>query len=511
MSTILIQTSVRLSPEAVTALQEVSARRSLSREAAIRSLLDEFVVAQSKRGEDERLTHMSTVVRFPPPPSRIEQDNRVRVAFRAEPDVMRRAASLALRLPGQPARRGPGHYSPRPLTDALAVAIASAHPYTDNGLETLPTMITHGAALSLWRLTVAATLSNAEARALRTNADSEVKTILNEEDVAWHSPWRFEVLLHIARKLLGGPQRTDNLRELDQPQRVFALWRHDLLGAEWSDSWLMEDCAARSDMDYQGQGGAAVWRAERAVTMSTIERWVVGLALSAPLTTKQPGWSLQMPPSWRAVPIAHGQPLTAHQKDDLDAQRVLRVTAGSRSAIWPYDQKHVPIERFSLVVDAASTLTAPDVVELTLLDEHMGDLWVPADLAVSWGQLTTEESDLLTAAAESNRHRVLQRGPKLHWRERDKLYTDLLRFVDLPSKFASLASQQNVGGGPFQAGRAWTVGSIAALLESAATDEQVRWAVGAVDRRRNWRLAMSMREASRSAYWLGRSDSGAIV
>jgi hypothetical protein len=74
------QTSVLLSPRAVATLGAIAAKLGVSREAAVRRLLGEFLEAQAGLNEDDRLTHISTVLRFPPPPLPGKPDPRVRLA-----------------------------------------------------------------------------------------------------------------------------------------------------------------------------------------------------------------------------------------------------------------------------------------------------------------------------------------------------------------------------------------------------------------------------------------------
>lgn len=507
------QTSVRLSPAAVAALQAITTARGLSRDATIRALLDEYLTLQAGHDEDNLLTHISTALRYPPPPTRRhESDGRERVAFRLDPGVADRIARFTLRLPGQPARRGPGHYSPRPLSDALAVAIARAHPYVDPGLEDLPQLITHSTAIGLWRLAVAATLTNAEAKVLLTAPESAVATVLSEEDVAWHAPWRFDVARHLAGKLLVGTDRSANLSMLKEQHAGFRELLHSTMREEWPDSPLLADCTARPGVDHEGQGGAAVWRAERKLTEMQIARWLTCPPAEPQLETLQPGWTVTMPRGWYALPFAHGQVMTAAQRAEVDGNRVLEVVEGSRRAIWPYQRDGSPVVRFDLVITAGSKLTPASLIELALLrTDDVGDPWVPADLAADWGMITLEERDALHARARRNRERVAARGIRGHWRDMTKVHAALVKLVDQPENFAHLASQQGVPGGPFQGGHTWQITSLADVLTSPATDDQVRWLVHALDRRRTWQLEQSMRSASREAYWLGRPDADAIV
>ncbi|MFE2729474.1 hypothetical protein ACFXHB_44825, partial [Kitasatospora sp. NPDC059327] len=61
------ETNVRLPHCALDALAAVASRRGASRDETLRRLLAEHVHAQEALDQDERLTHISTVLRYPPP------------------------------------------------------------------------------------------------------------------------------------------------------------------------------------------------------------------------------------------------------------------------------------------------------------------------------------------------------------------------------------------------------------------------------------------------------------
>ncbi|MET9387942.1 hypothetical protein ABZY09_44885 [Streptomyces sp. NPDC002928] len=62
------ETNVRLPPCAFDALAAVMTREGASRDATVRRLLAEHVERQEHEHPDDRLTHISTVLRYPPPP-----------------------------------------------------------------------------------------------------------------------------------------------------------------------------------------------------------------------------------------------------------------------------------------------------------------------------------------------------------------------------------------------------------------------------------------------------------
>ena len=64
------QTSVRVPREAVAALEAYAAKHGKSRDAALRAALQNYVTTQSALEPEQRLTHVTTVLRYPPSASR---------------------------------------------------------------------------------------------------------------------------------------------------------------------------------------------------------------------------------------------------------------------------------------------------------------------------------------------------------------------------------------------------------------------------------------------------------
>jgi hypothetical protein len=126
-----VETNVRVPPCASAALQTIAARAGTSRDETIRRLLSEHVERQEHLDPEERLTHVSTVLRYPMPPfsshtPRLGRPLRLRLPFGF--DV--RARAVSLQLPGQ-SRRAHRDYEARPLTDAVMTAIAVEEPFAD--------------------------------------------------------------------------------------------------------------------------------------------------------------------------------------------------------------------------------------------------------------------------------------------------------------------------------------------------------------------------------------------
>ncbi|MEU6278078.1 hypothetical protein ABZ871_37640 [Streptomyces populi] len=162
------ETNVRLAPCALEALAAVMARRGASRDETVRQLLTEHVKAQERKDPEDRITHISTVLRYPPPRWRGDPRRDRLLRLRAPAGLLERARAVSLRLPGQH-QRANGDYQARILTDAVTTAIAVTEPFTDDFLQGLLPLLRHEAALGLWRLTAADTSTKPE-RDLLTKA-----------------------------------------------------------------------------------------------------------------------------------------------------------------------------------------------------------------------------------------------------------------------------------------------------------------------------------------------------
>lgn len=172
------ETNVRLPPCALEALAAVMTRRGTSRDETVRQLLAEHVELQEGRDSDDRLTHISTVLRYPPPPRwRGDPRRDWPLRLRAPAGLLERARAVSLRLPGQ-YQRAHRDYQGRMLTDAVTTAVAVAEPCTDDFLNGLLPVLRHRAALGLWRLTTAATSTKPEKELL-------IKAGRIRADLAW--------------------------------------------------------------------------------------------------------------------------------------------------------------------------------------------------------------------------------------------------------------------------------------------------------------------------------------
>lgn len=96
------ETNIRIPYCAYDALAAVVSRQGASRDATVRRLLAEHVERQEQEYPDDRLTHISTVLRYPPPPrwrNEPRQDRPLRL--RASVGLLERARAVSLLLPGQ--------------------------------------------------------------------------------------------------------------------------------------------------------------------------------------------------------------------------------------------------------------------------------------------------------------------------------------------------------------------------------------------------------------------------
>ena len=498
------QTHLRVSPRALECLAAVARARGVSQPEAVRQLLREHVAAQSKVPEEHRLTHVSTVLRFPPPPAhRGADDGRRRLAPRLEPGLAAAAVAMSLRLPGQPARRGFHDYAPRPLTDAVTTAIARAMPYVDDGLESLPPLLRHREALGLWRLVVGATLTRAEQRALLTASPGPAAAVLREEDVAWHDPWRFTVARHLAVGLLAGGKEADGRRMLWDQGEEFDRLRHDLERSDL-DHPLLEGLTWPAN-DLQGRGGAAVWRAERVLSLEHLARWITAGDGAGTAVVDPPGWTLQAPSEWLGWRFRHGDRLPTQQQADLASGRVLRVDDGSRSVLWPYDADGGPVAGFSDVLAGVGNVSPAEVVELVLVTaEDIGTYpSVPAATACTLGFISESERDSLLAEAEARNRAeiadVLRRAARAEPADR----AALAAAASDPARFGRMARRLRLRCWFTPPSWRWEVQSVQAALTHGASAAQLRWLAEATRGTRGWALERSMRAASIRAFWQG--------
>ena len=392
-------------------------------------MLGEHVELQENREPEDRLTHISTVLRYPPPP-RWRGDPRADrpLRLRLVPGVISRARAVSLRLPGQ-SLRAHRDYPARLLTDAMMTAIAVQEPFADEFLAGLLPLLRHGAAVGLWQLAVAAT-STAPENAIHYAAEEArsqvggpaappgteefaarrrlllVSEALDDE-VAWHSSARFHVAAKIARDMLSGANAVANERLLYEQRPEWDEIRLDLRGTVADGVPYL-----RGDLrhDWTGRGGSAVRRAERKVEVRDFEEWLINRRGPDPVERQvtPPGWLVRVPSTWHA----HGLPVAATGIPEPYATwvavgRVLAFPVGHKQVVWPLIRNPgrpgwAPVPDIEPVLAAAAGLRPDQVsgfIEAVLVDwsaEYEDEdsafrLRLPVDKAFGFGFIGADE------------------------------------------------------------------------------------------------------------------------
>jgi hypothetical protein len=390
-------------------------------------VLGQHVELQENREPEDRLTHVSTVLRYPPPPrwwgdSRADRPLRLRLAA----GMIARARAVSLRLPGQ-SLRAHRDYQARLLTDAVMTAIAVQEPFADEFLEGLLPLLRHRAAVGLWQLAVAVTSTRPEtiicdaaeeARSqgggLATPADAAGSAARHrlllvaealEEEVAWHSPARFQVAANIARDMLSGAGASANERLLYEQRAEWDELRLDLRGGVAARAWCLRGALTN---DWTGRGGSAAWRAERRVEVQDFEEWLTKCSGHDPgeRHVEPPGWLVRAPSTWHA----HKVPAAATGMPEPYATwvavgRALAFPVGPQQVVWPLIRSPgrpgwAPVPGIEPVLPAAAGLRPDQVsgfIEAVLVDwsaEHEDSefrLRLPVDKAFGFGFIDADE------------------------------------------------------------------------------------------------------------------------
>ncbi|BCN56629.1 hypothetical protein RE9425_50190 (plasmid) [Prescottella equi] len=389
------QNNVQLPQCAYDALEKVKADRALSRDKTVRQLLTEYIDDQHTRsGEDDvaddRLTHISTLMRHPLPAGRGQPKPGTSLVFRAPSEVIEEAKRLAFALPGQSRTRGHHDYQARPLTDAVMTAIARVQPFDDDILRRVEMpLIRQRAAAGLWRLVVAATLSGSEWEVLeaayaeaqeRSNAESigrrpgpvspivRVADELKEGNQSWHAPQRSLIARKIARQLLSGPLAAENEQ---------ILYEQDPRDRRWNDLLVEYTFHMREHgiVRYEGRGAGVVWRTRRQLQLDELHKWLIVTAEPTPsghphaLVMEPPGWKLIMPTSWRPIVRGAREPRPAGWDEHVTSGNVLEIEAGSKCVLWPTlpaPDGPCPVPRLEHVITQAKSLRPERIVEVLL-------------------------------------------------------------------------------------------------------------------------------------------------
>ena len=393
-------------------------------------MLGEHVELQEKREPEDRLTHVSAVLRYPAPPRwrgdpRADRPLRLRLVS----GVIPRARAVSLRLPGQ-SLRAHRDYQARLLTDAVMTAIAVQEPFADEFLEGLLPVLRHRAAVGLWQLAVAAT-STAPENAIHNPAEKARSQVGGsatplgaeesaaqyrllrvaeelEEKVAWHSSDRFQVAANIARDMLSGASARANEQLLYEQREAWNEIRLDLRsGGEVRVPYLR---GISSGYDWSGRGGSAAWRAERRVEVQDFEDWLVSCSGTGPVErqVKPPGWLVRVPGPWHAyAPSAASAGIPEPYATWVAAGRVLAFPVRYKQALWPLIRDPgrpgwAPVPGIEPVLAAAAGLRPDQVsgfIEAVLMDwsgeyeepAFPVQLHLPAEEAFDFGFIDADE------------------------------------------------------------------------------------------------------------------------
>jgi hypothetical protein len=499
---------VRIPHEAYDALARFAIDNGISRDAAARLVLGSYVDEQHQLNEEERHIHLTTVLRWPPlPPGRNRPDPRAHLRLRLEPELQVAASDLGLRLPGQSGRHGHHDYAARTLTDAVMTAIYKAEPFLVAGLEDLPQLLTQRVALGLWRLTVAATLTEAETQALWRSGDPDVAAILGDEDVAWHHPWRFDVAHHLLKTLLSDEDDAEEWMVMleDQTQQfqdiVGRLRRRDS-DVYWLQGGLERLGEWRGSV--KGRGGTAVWRAERKRALSDIERWSTSPESLSEFEVSPPEWPLRWPEEWSKRCFSHGQTVPSALDEYVARGLVTCVRAGSRIAFWPLTESGDPVDRFAACIAAAGHLDPARFAEVVLLDYvELPYPRIPANDACDLGLIDTAARDELIARASSANAAMIKNTLERARRLDSDEYAALKALAHDPQRFVRLARRHHLRCWFTNDSWTWRIRAVVEAFRSGQSSARIQSLTTALTSTTGRQVEMSMQRAWHRAFWLG--------
>lgn len=543
------QTNVRIAPCALEALSRITARRGTSRDETVRQLLAEHVASQEQKHPEDRLTHISTVLRYPRPPRwRGDPRTDMPLRVRAPADLLERARAVSLRLPGQHPRAH-RDYQGRMLTDAVTTAIAVTEPFDDDFLTGLMSVLRHSAALGLWRLTMAKTSTGperawlVEAEAVRADhwlsdapldpADQHLLRVADrlERDEAWHSSERFKAATALARRHLSGPGARAWEQALYEQDTVFDEKYQDFLQADDADDRRWRRRHGITSYDWTGRGGTAVWRAQRQVDVEYFEQWLVERTKKDPAAgvmeePASPGWLLRTPAAW----LAHAPAWTASGRGPEPYAtwaadgRLLNFPHQSRQAFWPLLHRPgtpgwEPVPGFAPLATAAAGLRPDKVIgfiEAILIDWNHDfvvepylriALDFPADKARQFGFITAGEQHRIMIDARTTTlknmdafiDRAADKGADAAYLQKLKeARSDAREFHRLTQKHTTKHERPNFG--VVRATWKWPRQSVAAELIAGSPPEFLQWSATAAHRRSTLLLEQAMQEAWQHAF-----------
>lgn len=555
------QNNVRIPQCAHDALEKERAIRGLSRDETVRQLLTEYIDEQRElSGDDDsgddRLTHVSTVMRHPLPAGRGRAKPGVSLRFRASRELIEEAKQLAYILPGQSRSRGHHDYQARPLTDAVMTAIARVQSFEDDVLRGIKPRIRQRAATGLWRLVAASTLSGSEWEILvAANAEDDerreavkrgqrvgpvspvvrVADELKEGDKSWHGRHRSLVAQELAQYLLSGP-------DADENEKI--LYDQDPRDVKWSDLRVDHAVHLREEgiVGFEGRGAGVVWRTRRQLQLDDLHKWLIDTedpptsGDAHALVMEPPGWKLLMPTAWRPLVLSATEPVSAGWGAHIDSGKVLKIAAGSKRLIWPTIRTPAgtgPVPGLEHVVAQAKSLRPEQIVEVLLryIDDdepgkahvktvdattvrYPGDdnvkldisrpLPVPAWTAYNLGIISADTRDKLVAAATALNHQHM--ADVIRAASNDPRYANLVPLLreahkdgDITrfKKLADRAKKDFNIARPFHLMRGTT---LAQQLGVGADPATISWLTRYLVRNTKRCLELSMEETSRHAF-----------
>lgn len=482
------QTTVHVPACAVAAVDRVALARGCSRDETVRQLLTAHVDRQLELDAPYRLTHISTIMRHPLKPIHPDAwpDPRVRLSMRLPEGLVAQARDVALVLPGQTQGGGIADYQARGLTDSVMTAIAAVEPLTDELLAGLRGCVRHQAAVGLWRLVVAATLTSEEQRVVldaRDGADDDtqrVVEILRDEDSAWHDQFRVQVVRHLVRRYLTEDLDVEGLdgerldgEEMLYDQRDGQKWTE--IRDEFERFGLADehfDDFTGWGLNLDGRGGAHVWRLQRRVVAEHLCSWLWDsrdeiATEDRTMVAVVPDWTLQLPNGWTVSPVSRSDRMTPGAQQAVDAGRLLllQTTNPERWFLWPMAHNEAgvlrPIPGFADVVDAlvirprrrpgkartppAKRLPPEEIAELLLMVDVPSTVEMPVHIAYQAGLIDQGERDDTVAAARRTTHERMQEFVQHAQSQLSSGHLDeLVEAMDNPTVFRRIAYREGL-------------------------------------------------------------------
>lgn len=489
------QTSVHVLACAVEAVDRVALARGLSRDETVRQLLTAHVERQLELDEPDRLTHISSIMRHPLKPIHPDAwpDARVRLSMRLPEGLAVRAREVALVLPGQTRGGGIADYQSRRLTDSVMTAIAAVEGFADDLLAGLRGCIRHQAAIGLWRLVVAATLTSEEQRIIldarrgADDSDRRVVEILRDEDTAWHDQFRVQVVRYLTQRYLTEGLDVEGL-DVGGLDSEWLNGEHMLYdqrdGRKWAqirDEFERFGLADEAFDDFkgwglnmEGRGGSHIWRVRRRVVTEQLCNWLWdsrdAVTEERTLVAGEPGWTLQLPYGWTVFAVPGPDRMAPGIRQAVDAGRVLLLHTSNpeRWFVWPMTPDEVgdlrPLPGVADVITALAIrprrrsgpvrpspvkrLRPEDTAELLLQVEVPSTVEIPVNIAYQSGLIGRSERDDIVAAARRTTYERMQEFIQHAQSELSPGHLDeLVDAMDSPTAFLRIAYRDGLADG----------------------------------------------------------------